>query len=86
MKGEKIMRTFMHGTSYESAMNIMKNGFQPVETVWNNASNEDMFYVREITDFDEYEMAENKTLCIENGQIAAAVSDSKTFIKPKSSL
>lgn len=71
------MRTFMHGTSYESAMNIMKNGFQPVETVWNNASNEDMFYVREITDFDEYEMTENKTLCIENGQIAAAVSDSK---------
>ena len=70
------MRTFMHGTSYESAMNIMKNGFQPVETIWNGASDEDMFYVREVTDCDEYNY-EAKTLCIESGQIAAAVSDSK---------
>ncbi len=70
------MRTFMHGTSYESAMNIVKNGFQPVKTVWNKASDEDMFYVREITDCDEDDY-EAKTLCIENGQIAAAISDSK---------
>lgn len=71
------MRTFIHGTSYESAMNIMKNGFQPVETIWDGASDEDMFYVREITDCDEDRLNEAKTLCIESGQIAAAVSDSK---------
>lgn len=66
------MRKFMHGTDYESALDIVKNGFRSNKsTVW-TCSNADMLYVRDADNEDtEY-------LTIEAGQIAAAYRGSNS--------
>lgn len=75
------MKKLYHGTSIESARNIVKNGFDnPVETIW-NCSDPDVLYVRNSEEFayDDYESPETEAIreCIYSGQIAAAMADSK---------
>ncbi len=66
------MKTYLHGTSYESAMNILQNGFtKNKDTIW-SCSNKEMIYVREMQDDD----SDAEYLCIESGQIAAAYTNS----------
>ncbi len=70
------MRTFYHGTTVESAMQILKNGFAGVidSTIW-NVSDADKLYMRELNcDEDGYD--ESLRYCIENAQIAAAIRNS----------
>lgn len=65
------MKTYMHGTDYESAMNILKNGLSSAkETVW-TCSNPRMIYCRDAEDEDA------QWLSIESGQIASAYKDLK---------
>ena len=64
---------FIHGTDYESAMNIVNNGLMSGHnTVW-SCSRDDMLYCRKSQDEDG---DENEYLCIESGQIAAAYKNS----------
>ena len=74
MKGEQNMKHYYHGTTVEAAKSIISNGFDgATDTVW-NCSNSDLLYVR---DKELFEEDEAKYLCVESGQIAAAVTDSK---------
>ena len=65
------MKTYIHGTSYENALDIFKNGFKSEnkDMIW-ECSNSNMLYVRNRK--DEYEDEDNLFLAIEAGQIAAA--------------
>lgn len=70
------MRTFYHGTSYENALNIIKNGFggktAPEKTIW-NCSNNSRTYLAESDEFEEgFELA------ISAAKTAAAYYDSKS--------
>ena len=67
------MRTYIHGTSYENAMNILKNGFSSEDKniIW-ECSNPYMIYLRDKYDEDD----DSLMLCIESGQIAAAKTNS----------
>lgn len=66
------MKTYLHGTDYESALSIMANGFSTAEpTVW-TCSDPDLLYVRD----SKADGAEFFT--VESGQIAAAYKDSKS--------
>lgn len=67
------MKTYVHGTSYENAMNIIKNGFtdEKKNTIW-SCSDPGMIYVRDADNED------TKHCCIECGQITAAKEDSKS--------
>ncbi len=72
------MRTFIHGTSYESIENIRLYGFKinPFDRTW-NVSDDRMLYLRELTTEDPYEDPEEALrYCIENGQITAAFQGS----------
>ncbi len=72
------MRTFIHGTSFESIENIRINGFlnNPFDRTW-NVSDDRMLYLRELTIEDPYEDPEEALrYCIENGQITAAFQGS----------
>lgn len=67
------MKRFVHGTSYESAMDIIKNGFKEDKpTIW-TCSRKDMLYLREESGEDK----ETEWMTIETGQIAAAYNNSK---------
>ena len=66
------MKTYLHGTDYESAMSIVANGLTTEKkTVW-TCSRKDMLYVR------DSEKEEAEFLTVESGQIAAAYKDSKS--------
>lgn len=66
------MRRFLHGTSYESAMNIVRNGLRTEKSkVW-TCSSTDFIYVRDAEEED------SEFLTVESGQIAAAYADSKS--------
>lgn len=64
------MKTYLHGTSYENACNILSNGLSDEkDTIWKCSDCEKM-YVRDADEDDaEY-------LCVESGQIAAAYTNS----------
>ena len=66
------MAKFLHGTSFESAQNIILNHkLGDSHTIW-NCSRNDMLYMRDAEDEDaEY-------LCIESGKIAAAYTNSQS--------
>lgn len=66
------MRKFIHGTDYESALDIVRNGFRSDKsTIW-TCSNANMLYVRDADD------EEAEYLTIEAGQIAAAYNGSNS--------
>lgn len=66
------MKTYLHGTDYESAMSIVANGLTTdKKTIW-TCSRKDMLYVRD-SDNEDAEF-----LTVESGQIAAAYKDSKS--------
>lgn len=68
------MKTYIHGTDYESAQNILANGLlTDKDTIW-TCSDCDMLYVRDMDDEDDDNTLD---LCIESGQLAAAYKDSK---------
>lgn len=63
---------FIHGTDYDSAMSIVKNGLiSGHDTIW-TCSRDDMIYCRKQTDED----GDETYLCIESGQLAAAYRNS----------
>ena len=63
------MKTYIHGTSYESTMDILKNGLKVdnKDMIW-ECSNSDLLYLRDKNDEED----DSLMLCIESGQIAAA--------------
>ena len=69
------MKQYIHGTSYESAMNILQNGFQDVEQkIWDCSGYGYMY-------FRDADSEEAQFMAISNGQIAAAYTNSKeTYI------
>jgi len=70
---QTIMKTFLHGTSFESGRNILEHGLiSNKETVW-NCSDPGMIYCRNV---DENEDALYE--CVMSGQCAAAYQDSKS--------
>lgn len=72
---KQIMKTFLHGTSFESGRNILEHGLiKNKGTVW-TCSDPDMIYCRDIDDAD-YD--ETLFLSIESGRCAAAYQDSKS--------
>jgi hypothetical protein len=76
------MKTYIHGTSYESGMDMIINGINPEpDRIW-ECSNANYMYFREKPDSDEDEDShEVEYECLCNGQIAAAYTDSKeTYI------
>jgi len=69
------MKTFLHGTSFESGINILEHGLvSNKETVW-NCSDPGMIYCRDI---DDQGYDETLSLSIESGQCTAAYQDSKS--------
>lgn len=63
---------FIHGTDYDSAMSIVKDGLiNGHDTIW-TCSRDDMIYCRKQYDDEE----DNTFYCIESGQIAAAYKNS----------
>ena len=67
-----MKRIFLHGTTFAGAEDIKKHWFDSnVDVVWENASDPEKLYVRELTG-DENEDCEAKYLCVENAQIACA--------------
>lgn len=71
-KGElrRAMKTYIHGTSYENAMNIMTNGLlREKDTVW-TCSDPDYIYVFDSDDKEAF------SSCIGAGQITAAYQNS----------
>lgn len=70
------IRTFAHGTTLENAYNIAKIGFGNnlnFTQIW-NCSDKDMTYFREFNGNDDTDYIID--MCIENGQIAAAIQGS----------
>ena len=66
-----------HGTSYESFLDIIKNGFNPENKTWNcSEDNTTYFYSLEVLQ-DECEAI---SLAAQNGKIAAALQGSKKDI------
>lgn len=73
-------RVFFHGTSMESAMTILNEGFDDcVNTIW-SCSDDTKLYLRELKqDSEEDDWCEDpKYLCIESGKIAAAIQGSQS--------
>lgn len=80
----KDMKEFVHGTSYEAAKNILKNGFKTKgkKTIW-NCSDTNYIYARQIYNEEDYEeegyVEKDETLseAIDSALIASAFFDSK---------
>lgn len=73
------MKQYIHGTSYESAMNILQNGFMDAAKIW-DCSMPGIMYFRELPSEteDNYEDSRSDAYftAITNGQVAAAYNDS----------
>lgn len=68
------MKTYFHGTSYENALNILRDGFlDEPDRIW-TCSNDDKMYFRDADSEDA------KFLCIESGKITAAYTDSNSTL------
>ena len=70
---------YYHGTSYEAAMNIIKDGFNSPDTIWSCSDDCNTYIIHDKyfddDDYDEYEAVE---FAISAARISAAYTNSKS--------
>lgn len=68
-----------HGTSYENAQNILKNGWNPEKKVWNTSDNDCVYFYYSSGNGEEFFGQEDEYLiqrALESAQITAAINHS----------
>lgn len=61
--------TYYHGTTYEAALNILRNGFEHDDTIWSCSDNCKIYMIQQDSDPD---IADNVNMSLSAARIAAA--------------